>query len=181
MSGGVVQDAFVCDLKAGEQKRLHVRIGSFGENLLDGIDRDATGLLSTFVPAHAVGYNRQPALAGEFLVGGRLPVSELVFIVFSLAADVAHAGQLNSRPYSHHTSHIVLEQTKNGSSVIGMQSEIRSGSAPLKTKRPETLGRDIGSDLCRSLTNLGLYRTLTIYLSESRACYAIRTKGVARE
>jgi len=117
MPGSVVQDAFVCDLKAGEKKRLHVRIGSFGENLFDGIDRDAAGLLSTFVPTHAVGHDRQPPLAGELLVGGRLPVSEMVFIVFALAANIAHAGQLNSRPYSHHTSHVFLEQTKNRSWV----------------------------------------------------------------
>jgi hypothetical protein len=117
MCGSVAQNAFVSDLKSGKQKRLHIRFGSFGENFPDGIDRDPASLLSTFVTAHAIGDNGEPALAGEILVGGRLPIGKLVFVVFSLAANVTHARQLNSRPYSHHTSHAVVEQTQNRFSV----------------------------------------------------------------
>jgi hypothetical protein len=117
MSAGVFQNAFVSDLKSGEQERLHVRVGSFGKNFLDGIDGDAAGFLAAFVTAHAIGYYGQPALARKLFVVGRLPVSKLIFIVFSLAANVAHARQLNSRPYSHHTSHAILKHAQNRSWV----------------------------------------------------------------
>jgi hypothetical protein len=70
------------------------------------------------VTSHAIGHNRESSLAGEFFVVGRLPVSKLVFIVFSLAANVAEAGQLNSGPYSHHTSCVVFDQLENRSSVL---------------------------------------------------------------
>jgi len=61
------------------------------------------------VTTHAVSYNRQPALARELSVVGRLPLRIVVFVIFSLAADVAHACQLNSGPYSHHTSYAAFD------------------------------------------------------------------------
>src|SRR5208283_2247442 len=99
------------------QQRLGIPAGSLGKNFLDGLNRDAAGFLSTFVAAHAVGHDRQSALAREFLVVGGLPVSVLIFVVFSLAANVAHACQFNSRTYSHHTSRAAFEQLKTRSAV----------------------------------------------------------------
>jgi hypothetical protein len=61
------------------------------------------------VTAHAVRHNGESTLARELFVGGGLPVSVLVLVIFSLAANIAHAGQLNSRAYSHHTSHVFLD------------------------------------------------------------------------
>jgi hypothetical protein len=109
MSGGVFQDALVCSLKANGQQGLGVTVGSFGKHFLDRFDRDAAGFLATFVAAHAIGHNRQSALAREFLVARWFPVCVVVLVIFSLAANVAEARQLYSGPYSHHTLHAAFE------------------------------------------------------------------------
>jgi hypothetical protein len=112
MPSGILHDAFVCRLKPREQEGLWIIARSFGENFLDCLDSYTTRFLAAFVAAHAISHNGQSALAREFLVVGGFPISTLIFVVFSLAANVTHARQLNSRPYSHHTSRAAFEQVK---------------------------------------------------------------------
>ena len=100
---GVLEDSLVRDLKSHGQRRLHIVVRSISKDFLDGFHRYAAGFLSAFVTAHTVGHNGQSAFAREFLITAGFPVRGLVFVIFSLAANVAEAGQVNSGPYSHYT------------------------------------------------------------------------------
>ncbi len=80
-----------------------------------GLDSDTAGFLPALMATHAVCHNGQSAFARKFLVGGGLPVSVLVFVIFSLAANVAETRQLNSGPYSHCTSCAAFQQVKTAS------------------------------------------------------------------
>jgi hypothetical protein len=103
------------------------------------------------VAAHAVGHNRQSALAGEFLIVSGLPVSILIFVIFSLAANVAHARQFDSGPYSHHTSCAAFEQAQNRLPATQIQRE---------KSDPGGLAATVESGCCRSLANFRIIPNL---------------------
>jgi hypothetical protein len=73
-------------------------------HVTNGIDSEATGFLPAFVATHAIGDERQPALALELVVALGLPVRQCVFVILALAAYVAQAGHFDSGPNLHHAS-----------------------------------------------------------------------------
>ena len=78
------------------QKRLRIRKAISGIYLLDGLNRDTAGLLTTFIPAHTVRHNRQPPFAYEFRIVRGLPIFVAILVVFSMAADIGQAPDLYS-------------------------------------------------------------------------------------
>jgi hypothetical protein len=100
---GVFLDAMMRGLEALEKPAARIPGVAIGVDLFDGLNRDAAGFLATFVSAHAIGHDGQTALPRELRIAGRFPVGVAVFIIFSLAADIAQAGQLNTCPNFHST------------------------------------------------------------------------------
>ena len=99
----IVLDAVMGYVEAVEQPGARIAGDAVGIYLFDDFNRDAAGFLAAFVPAHAVGDDRQPALEPELLIVRRLPIGIAVFIIGSLAAHIAETRQLNSGPNSHST------------------------------------------------------------------------------
>src|SRR6266849_6783118 len=97
---GVVLNAAMRHLEARKQPGARIAGDRVAIHLFDNLNRDAAGFLAALVPAHAIGHDRQPALQQELLIVRGLPIGIAVFIVCALAADVAEACQLNSRPNS---------------------------------------------------------------------------------
>ena len=90
-------------LEALQQPGARIAGVGLGIDLFDGLNRDAAGFLAAFVSAHAVRHNGQPALQRELRIAGRFPVGIAVLIIFSLAAHIAQARQLNTGPNFHST------------------------------------------------------------------------------
>src|SRR4029077_3271665 len=104
MGISVLADAFVSLAETGDQRVLKIARGIVIVNITNGIDREATGFLPTFVATHAVGDQRQPALSLELVVALGLPVRQCVFVILALATHIAQAGHFDSGPNLHHAS-----------------------------------------------------------------------------
>src|SRR5258707_2618690 len=98
---GVFLYAFVRHAKGFNQGGLGIATEVLVVNLEHGFDREATGLLTAFVATHAVGNDRQAALALELVVALWFPVKAGVFVIFALAADVSQACYFHARLHLH--------------------------------------------------------------------------------
>src|SRR5690349_18406978 len=96
--------AIVSGLKASQQPGPGIARDRVGIHLLDSFGCDPAGFLPAFISAHAVGHDGQAAFQRKGLIVIRLPIGVTVFIVFSLAANITEAPELNSRPNFHSTS-----------------------------------------------------------------------------
>ena len=94
-------NATVGSLKSGQQPGTGIPHGCVGVHLFDRLDCDTAGFLPAFISAHAVGHDGQPALQRKIVIVSRLPIGIAVFVVFSLAANIAETRQLNSGPNFH--------------------------------------------------------------------------------
>src|SRR5579864_2662581 len=83
-----------------QQRALRIRAEGILVDVTHGLDCEAAGFLSAFVPSHAVGDYGQAAFAEEFLIGLRLPVEVRILIIAALAANVGQARGLDSGLWS---------------------------------------------------------------------------------
>jgi hypothetical protein len=97
MLEGVTLNTLVSGLKGFEQGILRIAVTGMIVDEVHGLDCEATGLLSAFISAHAVGDDGEAALTAEFLVGVGLPIEIGIFVIAALAADVSQAGRFDSR------------------------------------------------------------------------------------
>jgi hypothetical protein len=93
---GVPLNQLVRGLEGLEEGILRSRAERMVVDVTHGFDREAAGLLSAFVSAHAVGNNREATLAKEFLAGVGFPEEIGVFVIAAQAADVGQARDFDS-------------------------------------------------------------------------------------
>ena len=93
---GVTLNHLVRGLEGMEEGILRSRAERMVVDVTHGFDREAAGLLSAFVSAHAVGNNGEATLAKEFLAGVGLPIEVGIFIIAAQAADVGQARDFDS-------------------------------------------------------------------------------------
>jgi len=93
----IALNGLVGGLKRIQQRALGVAIKVAIVDVTDSLYGDAAGLLSAFISAHAIGNNREAALAAELGVGVGLPEEKRIFVIVAQQADVAKAGGLESR------------------------------------------------------------------------------------
>ena len=86
--------------ESGEQSQLWIATKRMVVDVAHGFHREAAGLLSTFVPAHPIGDNGEPAFAEEIVIGVGLPINVGVFVIAAQAADVGQTGRFDSGLWS---------------------------------------------------------------------------------
>lgn len=93
---GVTLNHLVRGLEGMEERILRSRAERMVVDVTHGFDREAAGLLSAFVSAHAVSNNGEATLAKEFLAGVGFPIEVRIFIIAAQAADVAKTRNFDS-------------------------------------------------------------------------------------
>src|SRR5437868_4048294 len=63
--------------------------------------RQPASFLPTFVATHAVRHHRQPSLTGELLLTVRLPIGEIVLVVFTMTPNIGEAGDFETGTNPH--------------------------------------------------------------------------------
>src|ERR1700674_568803 len=96
MRKAVLPDLVMCRLQSLDQRRLRVVAAEVAIDRHQRFHRQKGRFLTTFVAAHAVRHNRQPALAQELPVVLRLPITEGILVVLAQAADVGLARYFDS-------------------------------------------------------------------------------------
>ena len=93
----VFPDLFVGSLDRGCQRLLGIDSVGVTVGRDDRLDCQPAGLLPAFIASHAVGNDRQPALALELPIVLRFPVAEGILVILAVAADVGLTRHLRSR------------------------------------------------------------------------------------
>src|ERR1035438_6990579 len=95
MLRGITLNILMSGFEGLEQGILRIDAKGMVVDVAYGLDCDATGLLSAFVTAHAVGDHGEAALTTEFLVGVGLPIEIGILVIAALTADVGQAGRFD--------------------------------------------------------------------------------------
>ena len=93
---GITPNHLVRGLEGMEEGILRSRAERMVVDVTHGFDREAAGLLSAFVSAHAISNNGEATLAKEFLTGVGFPIEIGIFIIAAQAADVGQARDFDS-------------------------------------------------------------------------------------
>src|ERR1700740_2118273 len=101
---GILAVVLMRQLKALQQRVSRISGGIAIVNLQNGFYGEPARFFAAFVSTHAVRDQCEPALARQLIVALALPVSERIFVVLALTADIAQASRLDSGPNPHCTS-----------------------------------------------------------------------------
>jgi hypothetical protein len=96
MLEGVALDCVMCSLQTATQSGLRIAIEVVIIDVAYGLNGKPAGFLPAFVSTHAVGDDREAALAVKFVLSLGFPIKIGVLVIVALQTYVRQAGGFNS-------------------------------------------------------------------------------------